>query len=157
MAETSDRNAVPVPAPLSSVQEQELGLSTHRTRSILPTLPEEPHLPSAGRNSEEIDGDAQEDTALRRLRIQYSRASSSRQRGSGTAATKKPTTLLERFTYTVSTFWRRQISITVPHSTCRDHLGMLLHNISTSSFPLICSCFICSKAICTLPALCETA
>jgi len=34
----------------------------------------------------------------------------------------------ERFTFTsgASKFWRRQISVTVPHDSCRDHLGMFL-------------------------------
>lgn len=65
--------------------------------------------------------DALEATELERLRHNYSRASASRRSGS-----TKPVTLLERFTYNVKQAWKHQVSITVEHSSCRDHLGMSL-------------------------------
>ena len=30
----------------------------------------------------------------------------------------------ERITHPIKSFWRQQISATVPHDKCRDHLGM---------------------------------
>ena len=86
------------------------------------------------RVSGDIDRNAREDTELARLRRNYSRASSYRPQGSSTAS-KRPTTLLGRFTYTVSKFWRHQISITVEHSTCRDHLGVFFRACISRSCP----------------------
>jgi len=96
-----------------------------------PAHPDEPHLGplhvdsdnSPVRVSGDIDRDAREDTELARLRRNYSRASSYRPQGSSTAS-PKPSGLLGRLSYIVSRFWRHQVSITVEHSTCRDHLGM---------------------------------
>lgn len=90
---------------------------------------DEPHLghldsdDSPARVSGDIDRDAREDTELARLRRNYSRVSSHRPQGSSTTS-KKPSGPLERFTYVVSGFWRHQISITVEHRTCRDHLAL---------------------------------
>ncbi|CZT47046.1 uncharacterized protein RSE6_16079 [Rhynchosporium secalis] len=67
--------------------------------------------------------DAREATELARLRSNYTRATSYRQAGSSVASIK-PDGFLERFSYTVRAFWRRQISITVAHETCRDHLAL---------------------------------
>ena len=64
--------------------------------------------------------DAREDTELARLRRNYSRASSYPSTGT---VTRKPTIFPERFTHAARKFWRRQVSIVVAHSTCRDHLG----------------------------------
>ncbi|QSZ37464.1 hypothetical protein DSL72_008562 [Monilinia vaccinii-corymbosi] len=36
-----------------------------------------------------------------------------------------PTGLLGRLTYSISKFWRRQVSVTVDHAACRDHLDCL--------------------------------
>lgn len=98
--------------------------------------PEEPHLVhlnSPGRSS--ADRSAREATELARLRSNYTRASSYRLQGSSIASTK-PNGLLECFIYTIKAFWRRQISITVAHSTCRDHLGTsLLLNTLYLSIP----------------------
>jgi hypothetical protein len=89
--------------------------------------PDEPPAPidSSGQSSEHIDrhSPALEATELARLRRNYSRASSYHPPGT-TSTTKKPTTVLERFAYSIKKFWRHQVSITVEHSTCRDHLGM---------------------------------
>jgi hypothetical protein len=96
---------------------------------------DEPHLgrldsdDSLARVSGDVDRDAREDTELARLRRNYSRASSHRPQGSSTTS-KKPTGPLERLTYVVSRFWRHQVSITVEHSTCRDHLGMSCDSFS---------------------------
>jgi len=63
---------------------------------------------------------AREAMELAHIRSTYSRAS--RQVALSTASSK-PSTFLGHLTYNLSKFWRHQISIVVPHSTCRDHLG----------------------------------
>jgi hypothetical protein len=90
--------------------------------------PDEPHPPpinTSGQSSEAIDRHllALEATELARLRRNYSRASSYHT-PSTSITTKKPTTVPERFTYSIRKFWRHQVSVTVEHKTCRDHLGM---------------------------------
>lgn len=87
--------------------------------------PDEPHLHSPVRLFSGRDRNAREDTELARLRRNYSRASSYRQQSSSTGSTK-PSNLLERFAYAISGFWRHQVSVTVEHSTCRDHLGTFM-------------------------------
>jgi hypothetical protein len=69
-------------------------------------------------------GDAREReaTELAALQRQYSRVSSHR-RPAPRAAPSDPGTPLRRFTYRLTAFWSRQISVTVPHESCRDHLG----------------------------------
>lgn len=68
--------------------------------------------------------DAREDTELARLRRRYT----SHSHPSSAAPTeKKPSTLLEHCLYAIRKFWRHQVSITVNHDTCRDHLGMLTY------------------------------
>lgn len=59
-------------------------------------------------------------TELAQLRRNYSRAST---RASAKLA-ERPATLPGKLIHEVQKFWRRQISITVDHHTCRDHLGM---------------------------------
>lgn len=94
-------------------------------------LIEEPDetLRNAPTEDSPAERDAREATELQKLRRQYSRASTFHQGSS--IASKKPETLLERFTYGVSKFWRHQISVTVPHVTCRDHLGMFQEHLSS--------------------------
>jgi hypothetical protein len=119
-----------------------MGSSTAETSDRIsqapPAQPDEPHPrphlhsdsdDSPVRVSGDIDRNAREDTELARLRRNYSRASSSRLQGSSTSS-RKPSTVLERLTYAVSRFWRHQVSITVEHSTCRDHLGMSCESFS---------------------------
>ena len=84
--------------------------------------PDEP-LPNAPTEVSPTEGDAREAAELGRLRRAYSRASTYQQGCSSRTAAKKPETFLECFTYGVLKFWRHQISVTVPHATCRDHLG----------------------------------
>jgi hypothetical protein len=79
-------------------------------------LPERPESSVAETNTHEA-------TELARIRRRYSHASSFHQPGFSTAS-PKPTKALARFKYAVSKFWRHQVSITVDHDTCRDHLGM---------------------------------
>jgi hypothetical protein len=104
--------------------------SHHLSQAPLAQLPDEPH-PESVDNPVRVSGDivrdrnAREDTELARLRRNYSRASSTRLQGSSIAS-RKPSTLLERLTHLVSGFWRHQVSITVEHRTCRDHLGVFL-------------------------------
>jgi hypothetical protein len=78
--------------------------------------------------------DALEATELERLRQNYSRASASRRSGSTTIA-RKPVNLLERFAYNVKAAWKHQVSITVEHKTCRDHLGMYQGSLSYPHVP----------------------
>ena len=91
-----------------------------RSDGSLHTLAEGAEEPQPG---PQPAGDARESTELARLRRNYSRASSSRPRTSSPAS-RPPTGLLERFTYSISKFWRHQISVTVTHASSRDHLGM---------------------------------
>ncbi|CZS99085.1 uncharacterized protein RAG0_07562 [Rhynchosporium agropyri] len=100
MAETADINSPQAPGQLEE--------------------PSTVHLNSPGSISPGTD--AREATELARLRSNYTRATSYRQAGLSVASIK-PDGFLERFSYTVRAFWRRQISITVAHETCRDHLG----------------------------------
>lgn len=44
----------------------------------------------------------------------------------------------------VSRFWRNQISASVPHAACRDHLGMCEHFTSTIIWPGLPSILLCS-------------
>jgi hypothetical protein len=94
----------------------------------------EPLLVDPVRPSSDRNRDAREDTELARLRLNYSRASSYRAQSSSTRS-KKPSNLLERFTYSILQYWRHQISITVEHSTCRDHLGTFLRFLLSHSYP----------------------
>ncbi|KAG9233165.1 hypothetical protein BJ875DRAFT_54007 [Amylocarpus encephaloides] len=57
-------------------------------------------------------------TELAKLRRNYSRASTR----NASSLTAKPSTPLGKLTAGVRGFWRHQISITVDHKTCRDHL-----------------------------------
>ncbi len=105
--------------PMAETEAQNDGEATPMASEL-----EEPHLVhlnSPGRPS--AAGSAREATELARLRSNYSRASSYRQQGSSIAS-RKPEGLLECFIYNTKAFWRRQVSVTVAHSTCRDHLGM---------------------------------
>ena len=108
----------------------------HRHVEVPDEPPEEPHqvhLNSPARTSaDSLDTSAREATELARIRSNYTRASSYHHAGSSVRSSK-PDGLLERFNYTIRVFWRRQISITVPHSTCRDHLGMSLQHVLLST------------------------
>jgi hypothetical protein len=87
--------------------------------------PDEP-LPNAPTEDSPAERNAREATELthvNNLRHNRSPASSSSHQPGSSTAVKKPTTFLERFIYGVTKFWRHQVSITVPHDTCRDHLG----------------------------------
>lgn len=64
---------------------------------------------------------ARESTELARLRRNYTRASS--RAPTSSIVITKPTTFFGCFIYAVRQFWKHQISITVPHNSCRDHLG----------------------------------
>lgn len=98
MAEISDRNP-------HALREQEV---------------DDP-LPEAETEATPADRDAREATELARIRKAYTRASNHEQGSS--ASVKKPTSRLGSFTSGISKFWKHQISVTVPHATCRDHLG----------------------------------
>ena len=83
--------------------------------------PPPPVLPAA-------DALEREATELAALRRHYSRASS-RRPGQGVTS-REPETLFGRVAYNIARFWSRQVSVTVPHESCRDHLGMdLSHSI----------------------------
>ncbi|RDW73116.1 hypothetical protein BP6252_07023 [Coleophoma cylindrospora] len=67
-----------------------------------------------------------EATELAQVRSNYERASSNRLPSTGNVATpKRPTKPVALLLYNVKNFWRHQVSVTVPHEACRDHLGML--------------------------------
>ncbi|RDL33182.1 uncharacterized protein BP5553_08621 [Venustampulla echinocandica] len=78
-------------------------------------ISEEERLPTL---SQHASRDATELTA--RMRRQYSRASTRR---SAPVAINKPTTVLGSGIANFRKFWRRQISITVDHTSARDHLA----------------------------------
>jgi hypothetical protein len=107
--------------------------SDHISQAPSPSAqPDEPHLASDDspeRVSGDINRNTRESTELARLRRNYSRASSYRPQGSSTAS-KKPSTVLGRLNYIVARFWRHQVSITVEHRTCRDHLGTSCESFS---------------------------
>lgn len=65
-------------------------------------------------------------TELAQVRSNYQRASSNRLQGTGNPnMPKRSTNPVALLVYNVKKFWRHQISITVPHEACRDHLGTL--------------------------------
>lgn len=68
------------------------------------------------------DAHEREATELAAVRRQYSRASSHR-RPSEAGTEREPATPFGRLALHVSKFWGRQVSIIVPHVSCRDHLG----------------------------------
>lgn len=107
----------------------------HITQAPLPFgQPEEPHLSDPVRLSASTarsERNTREDHELDRLRIIYSRASSSRAQVA--TASRKPSGLLERVNFLIKRFWRHQISITVDHSACRDHLGTAVFHLVRGS------------------------
>lgn len=66
------------------------------------------------------DAREQEATELAAVRRQYSRASSYRPEQGRERETEHA---LSRLAFRIAQFWRRQVSIIVPHDSCRDHLG----------------------------------
>ncbi|CAD6442096.1 0a81d20a-5499-448b-8c81-aad09bc4273b [Sclerotinia trifoliorum] len=73
---------------------------------------------------DELQRDQWESTELSELahvRQNYTTALSSHALGPGSAAS---TGFFGRLTYNVSNFWRHQISVTVDHVACRDHLAV---------------------------------
>ncbi|KAE8448547.1 hypothetical protein EG329_009428 [Mollisiaceae sp. DMI_Dod_QoI] len=86
-------------------------------------LAEEPDEPQGNAVGPSAETDARlEATELARLRQNYSRHSHASNPNRPDSVTKKPSTLLEHCIYAVKRTWRHQISITVDHDTCRDHL-----------------------------------
>lgn len=83
-------------------------------------LAEEPDEPQSHTTHSTAETNAREDTELARLRRRYT----DRTRSSRPAVEKKPASLVEHGIYAIKKFWRHQVSITVDHNTCRDHLGM---------------------------------
>ncbi|KAN0093838.1 hypothetical protein V8E51_017022 [Hyaloscypha variabilis] len=128
-----DRDLHPPKVSCRSCRQQTAGMAEtpDHISQAPPAQPDEPHFQLGTLDSDDapvraagdIARDAREGTELARLKRNYNRASSFRPQGSSTAS-PKPSTLLGRLSYVVSSFWRHQISITVEHSTCRDHLGM---------------------------------
>jgi hypothetical protein len=111
MAETPDRNNQNINNP--------------QPQTLLTEEADEPQPdPSNGSGS-----GSREATELARLSRNYTRASSYRR---SSTASRKPPSLLERYTWPIMSFWKHQVSVTVPHNSCRDHLG----TSSTSTYPL---------------------
>ncbi len=73
--------------------------------------------------------DALEATELARIRTNYSRATDSYRRAPSSSSQASPTGLWW-WKYAIWKFWNSQISIIVPHVSCRDHLGMCALTIS---------------------------
>lgn len=78
--------------------------------------------------------------ALRAMELEPSRRHCSRasasQRSGPTTIARKPAHLLGRFKYTIKQAWKHQVSVTVEHSACRDHLGMYQGYVSSiTSYP----------------------
>ncbi|PQE20378.1 hypothetical protein CJF30_00001678 [Rutstroemia sp. NJR-2017a BBW] len=86
--------------------------------------------------------DLWESTELSRIRRNYTRASSTHALGPGPGSTA-PARLFGKAGYSISKFWRHQVSVTVDHATCRDHLGFFV-----LGKPLACICQV--AAITTL-------
>ena len=100
-------------------------MSDQHPRALLSDDPDAP-LPDAQAPAEDdwsAQSDEREATELARLRRNYSRASSYHQPEANPTRNSKPANLRERLTRGISTFWRRQISVNVPHDSSRDHLG----------------------------------
>ncbi|TVY42720.1 hypothetical protein LSUB1_G003206 [Lachnellula subtilissima] len=74
--------------------------------------------------------DRLEATELARLRSNYSRVS---RRSNHTIAVMKPATFLGLLTYNIKKFWKNQVSISVDHEACRDHLGQASTGSRTAS------------------------
>ena len=94
--------------------------------------PEEAHLqsvntpgnhPQTDLRTNEIDALSIEATELERIKSNYRRVTTSRGRESGVRSIE-PQTTIDRLIYSVSKFWRLQVSVIVAHENCRDHLGM---------------------------------
>jgi hypothetical protein len=71
--------------------------------------------------------DERGNTELARLRRNYSRASTVHAinvSGDDPTRAEKVISLPGKLTAACRRFWRHQISVTVDHHTCRDHLGM---------------------------------
>lgn len=105
----------------------ETPLPDSSTTSPIAENQEEPHQLYANAYSPArppIDRSAREATELARVRSNYTRVSSFHHGSS--VASKQPNFIYERCIYGLKAFWRRQISVTVEHSTCRDHLGACL-------------------------------
>jgi hypothetical protein len=73
--------------------------------------------------------DERGNTELARLRRNYSRASTARTIAASNhdpTRAEKASSIPGKLTAACRKFWRHQISITVDHNTCRDHLGMYI-------------------------------
>lgn len=77
------------------------------------------------------DSNNLEATELRRIKSRYTSSTAIRRPAS---ITPRPNSGLGLVRYEVSKFWKNQISIIVPHDTCRDHLGM--RHFFLAIFPL---------------------
>ncbi|ESZ91434.1 hypothetical protein SBOR_8181 [Sclerotinia borealis F-4128] len=89
--------------------------SNHRQSTEEPAEP--PELSSPERDQWE----STELSELAHIRQNYTYASSTHALGPGSTA---PTGFFGQLTYGVSKFWKHQISVTVDHVACRDHLAL---------------------------------
>ena len=76
--------------------------------------------PSESSPAERDQWESTELPELAHTRQNCTRISSAHALGPGSTA---PAGLFGQLTYSFSKFWRRQISVTVDHVACRDHLG----------------------------------
>ncbi|KAB8304180.1 hypothetical protein EYC80_003599 [Monilinia laxa] len=82
---------------------------------------EESEEPPSLSPAERDQWESTELSELAHTKQNYTRASSSHALGPGSTA---PTGFIGQFTYSISKFWKHQISVTVDHVTCRDHLAL---------------------------------
>ena len=99
-------------------------------RDSEPRRPEKSHLARAEQvvspsSSSRLPADrvASEDTELETLRRNYSRASAAHVRTNSISSKARPSSVVGRAKQRVWRFWSNQVSVTVPHEKCRDHLG----------------------------------
>lgn len=81
----------------------------------------EPEDPLESPSRERDQWESTELSELEHIRQNYTHASSTHASGPGSTA---PNGFFGQLAFNVSKFWRHQISVTVDHVACRDHLGM---------------------------------
>ncbi|KAM3086083.1 hypothetical protein ACMFMG_000220 [Clarireedia jacksonii] len=88
------------------------------------------HRPAVDQSDElheisSADRDLWESTELSQIRRNYTRASSAHALGPGPGpGSTAPTRLFGKARYSIAKFWRHQVSVTVDHAACRDHLAL---------------------------------
>ena len=97
----------------------------------MPDELQEPGSNTPGHDLSPANLNAREDTELADLRQEYHRATSYHQ-GTSTVSSR-PTGLVGSAKYSIFKFWKHQISVTVAHEACRDHLGKMIPTFDSYS------------------------